>query len=102
VKRISSPVRARVLSVRTEAGRAPFAVAIPLDEGLKRMYGRITFTLRPPVWQESCLPDGGNVVVLSDIRQKVTLVKNNGIHEKTMWRAYRACFYREAKRSPLP
>lgn len=45
--------------------------------------GDITFSLVPPVWEETDLPEHGTVVVLSTIRRK-----------RAGWRAYSGRFFR--------
>jgi hypothetical protein len=55
----------------------PYAVASADNLGL------ITFSLEPPVWEESDWPEGGNIVILSEIRKK-----------RAGWRANRGRFLR--------
>ena len=53
----------------------PYAVASSDD------IGTITFSLEPPVWEEKDWPEGGTMVVLSEIRKK-----------RAGWRANRGRF----------
>lgn len=55
----------------------PYAVA--RDDEL----GVITFSLKPPVWQESSYPEPGTMVDVSNVHMK-----------KAGWRALSACFVR--------
>lgn len=56
----------------------PYAVATTEDQ---RIFGSITFSLEPTVWEEKDWPEAGTVVVLSKLRQK-----------RLGWRAKRARF----------
>lgn len=66
-------------------------VTVPLKKGHKGPYfdaecdiGIVTVSLDRDVWQEDVRPDGGNSVLIWDIREKT---------EKG-WRAYKARLYR--------
>ena len=67
----------------TDGKHGPYAVAS------SKSFGLITFSLAPPVWNESIWPEGGSVVVLSGITKK-----------RAGWRANSARFWQLADESP--
>ncbi len=71
--------RAIVQRVVREGPHGPYAID-RLDDASGTS---VTFSLQKPVWNESCFPEEGEVVILSDVREK-----------RAGWRAHKAKFSR--------
>lgn len=60
----SKSYTAIVQRVYLDGKHGPYAVALSTE------IGNITFSLKPPVWTEKYFPEGGSVIVLSEIVKK--------------------------------